>query len=388
MIRVAFLIDNEHYIGGINYIKNLLSAINKIEHHSLELYVFCGNKVSKQFIQQFQPLAKIVQSSYFDAQSFHWYRYTKLFEYTGLLYPINRLLQHYKIDVVSHSNVYGNLPYKTLNWLPDFQFLRLPYMFSKRDLGKENKRFRKAIQLSDRIIVSSFDAQNDLASYTPQSIAKSKVLQFVAQPHPQVYSFSKKEGLEIERTYQVGTKYFYIPNQFWKHKNHAIAFEAVNLLKNDGLDVQLICSGVLKDYRRNHKHYAIELENYIKLNHLDKNIHLVGVIPYAHVTYFIRNCIAIINPSLFEGWHTAVEEAKSIGKQVILSNINVHKEQNPPKANYFNPMDANELAKIMRFHWETCEGGPDLQLEAEAKAKLESRILHFGETYINYVMDL
>ena len=43
--------------------------------------------------------------------------------------------------------------------------------------------------------------------------------------------------------------------------------------------------------------------------------------------------VAVINPSEFEGRSSTVEQAKSLGKQVILSNIKIHKEQKPDKQN-------------------------------------------------------
>lgn len=43
----------------------------------------------------------------------------------------------------------------------------------------------------------------------------------------------------------------------------------------------------------------------------------------------MKHAIAIINPSLFEGGSTTVEEAKSLLKVIILSGIPVHREQNP-----------------------------------------------------------
>jgi glycosyltransferase involved in cell wall biosynthesis len=41
----------------------------------------------------------------------------------------------------------------------------------------------------------------------------------------------------------------------------------------------------------------------------------------------MRASTALINPSLFEGWSTTVEEAKSTGTPMILSDLGVHREQ-------------------------------------------------------------
>jgi hypothetical protein len=53
----------------------------------------------------------------------------------------------------------------------------------------------------------------------------------------------------------------------------------------------------------------------------------------------------LLNPSLFEGWSTTVEEGKVFNKKMILSNIKVHKEQCSSKAAYFKRNNPTELAK-------------------------------------------
>ena len=49
--------------------------------------------------------------------------------------------------------------------------------------------------------------------------------------------------------------------------------------------------------------------------------------------------VQLINPSKSEGWSSTVEQAKSMGKLVLLSNLPVHKEQNPSRSFFFNPND-------------------------------------------------
>ena len=60
----------------------------------------------------------------------------------------------------------------------------------------------------------------------------------------------------------------------------------------------------------------------------------------------MRASIAVINPSLIEGWSTTVEEAKSLGVPLILSDIPVHREQNQ-EVMFFDPRSARSLAETM-----------------------------------------
>ena len=54
-----------------------------------------------------------------------------------------------------------------------------------------------------------------------------------------------------------------------------------------------------------------------------------------HVYALMRTSMALINPSRFKGWSTTVEEAKSFGVPLILSDIDVHREQTDGTARYF-----------------------------------------------------
>jgi glycosyltransferase involved in cell wall biosynthesis len=58
----------------------------------------------------------------------------------------------------------------------------------------------------------------------------------------------------------------------------------------------------------------------------------------------MRTSTALINPSRFEGWSTTVEEAKSFGVPMILSDIDVHREQTGGTSRYFGIDDPTALA--------------------------------------------
>lgn len=61
----------------------------------------------------------------------------------------------------------------------------------------------------------------------------------------------------------------------------------------------------------------------------------------------LRAATALINPSRLEGWSTTVEEAKSFGVPMILSDIDVHREQTDGEASYFGINDPLLLADLL-----------------------------------------
>jgi len=80
---------------------------------------------------------------------------------------------------------------------------------------------------------------------------------------------------------------------------------------------------------------------------LNKNYIYLGLIPYKDVMSLIYYSLAVINPSHFEGWSSTVEQAKGYNKKIILSNIKVHREQNPKNAFFFEPKNYLKLSKIL-----------------------------------------
>ena len=130
------------------------------------------------------------------------------------------------------------------------------------------------------------------------------------------------------------------------------------------------------------------LKHIIHREHLEKQILFLGFISYEDVLRLSRYSIAVINPSLFEGWNTSVEEAKTIGKTCILSSIPTHIEQKPASVYYFDPNNAYALSSILLQVWSKHVTGPDLKLELQAIKIVEERQKKFIETYASIIKEL
>ncbi len=70
---------------------------------------------------------------------------------------------------------------------------------------------------------------------------------------------------------------------------------------------------------------------------------------------------------------------------MILSDLKVHKEQNPRSCIYFNPHDAHELAEILYKFWTEKKEGTDHLLGKSAQEDLTVRMKQFGRNYMNIV---
>ena len=101
----------------------------------------------------------------------------------------------------------------------------------------------------------------------------------------------------------------------------------------------------------------------------------------------MRASDAVLNPSLFEGWSTTVEEAKSLGKRVVLSDIPVHREQAPAGAVYFPPRNPKALADVLRGVLSDRDAGGEMRRAERAKALMPMRRRDFALGYERIVRD-
>ncbi|MCK4990044.1 MAG: hypothetical protein KAS29_06140, partial [Bacteroidales bacterium] len=57
---------------------------------------------------------------------------------------------------------------------------------------------------------------------------------------------------------------------------------------------------------------------------------------------------AVLQPSLFEGWSTVIEDARSLQVPVVASSLAVNQEQLGEGGVYFDPHKPDELVRILK----------------------------------------
>jgi glycosyltransferase involved in cell wall biosynthesis len=389
--NVAFWFDAPvEYSGGLNYIKNLLYALSLVNDGSVRPHVFFASDVPASIEKQFSPYARVVRTKLLQRRSVLWAIHTVLYKFIGSMALVNVLLKSHDISVVSHVwFVYkGRPPFRIIGWIPDFQYLHLPELFPTLDLDEETRRNRRIISQSDVVILSSRDAFGDFMRIAPPGHeSRGTVLRFVSQPVNAASSHTST-GYSIEQKYGVGGRFFFLPNQFWAHKNHMVVLQAVRLLKDRGIDVVVVCTGNVKDYRNSSTSYVDSIYEFIAANGLQDHVKILGQIEYRDVLLMMKSSLAVLNPSRFEGWSSSVEEAKSMGKPVILSRIGVHVEQNPRNGQYFDPDDAAGLARILAEVWSAPADALHDKAEHLARNALQERTIEFGNSYLSLLHDV
>lgn len=381
-IAFTFVNDGREWLGGLNYFRSLFLALQSLPCSNVQPVAFIGMKANPAGYQ-FPTNVQVVRDSVFDRLSPKWVLNKLAAKYLGVPWLANRVLLRQGIKLVSHGSPSRDAAIRTIAWIPDFQHLHLPHFFPPDELQARSELYRQLVEKSTLVIVSSESARRDLQRFAPRFAGKARVLRFCAA-RPNVEASA---SIDLGSTYGLNAPYFYIPNQAWAHKNHATAVRALAELATEYPDVKVVCSGSLADYRNPDHVEALRSE--IAQRGLARRFVLLGVVSYSHVARLMLNSVAVINPSLFEGWSTTVEEAKALGVPLILSDIEVHREQcERGEAMFFEPLVPSALADRMRSMLSTHQSSSLRADPREALDRHRLRVAEFALAYERIVAEL
>ena len=378
-LRVAFpSIPRRLWVGGYNYQLNLFAALNRYCPGAITPVVFASPKddpVEIAVLSQI-PAVEVACSSAFVFEDRHSRLPAALI--LGLDSPAVAEFQTKRIDVAfENGRFFGwRLPFPAIAWFPDFQHSRLPQLFSPATRWRRELGFRAQVMSGRHILLSSESALADLRKFNPRLTSDVSVVRFATQPEATLLTANIAE---ILAKYDLPLTYFYLPNQFYRHKNHQVVIDALAILKERERDVVVAASGSPTDLRE--AKFFDNLMLQVKVRGLERNFRYLGIIPLDHVYALLRASVAMINPSRFEGWSTTVEEAKSFGVPLILSDIDVHREQAGSMASYFGLDDASTLADQL---WRALQsaGPPKAR---DVKPDVDQRVAAFATGFARVV---
>jgi glycosyltransferase involved in cell wall biosynthesis len=271
----------------------------------------------------------------------------------------------------------GNLPRKWIfnwgGWIPDFQYRHLPHLFSKEEYSSRENRNRYLAHNAPILAFSSKHAMNDYFTFFPECKGNEYLLRFVSSANE---VWLKENPIEIQHKYNLPDSFFIVCNQFWKHKDHQTVIRCIALLKKRGVHIHVVCTGATEDFRN--PEYYPSLLALAKELEVSQHFIVLGFISRKDQIQLIRRSVAIIQPSLFEGWSTVVEDGRSLGKSIFLSDFPVHLEQNPPYVLFFKQQNENELANLIEQNLIQLSAGPDYERERKAFEENQTMMLDFG----------
>jgi glycosyltransferase involved in cell wall biosynthesis len=379
-MRVGFtLIGGRDWTGGYNYLLNLVRVLHGHRDCGVEPVLFVGSDVPDEQVAELAPLLTQppIRSQAFERRhsSLRLARACTL----GNVPAATAEFQRAGIDVVFEAaQFYGwRFPLATLAWTPDFQHHHLPHMFARRQWWRREIGYRAQVAAGRILMLSSEDARADSERFYPSSRGRTVVVRFAVQP-PRI---AAPPGPELLARHGLPGRFMYLPNQFWKHKNHAVVIEALALLKSRGEPLLVAASGNPHDMR--HVDHYRRLHERVRELGIEEEFRFLGMLPYADVVGLTTLCHALVNPSFFEGWSTTVEEAKALGAPLVLSGIGVHREQAGDHALYFDPDSPSSAAEALLTAWRRDDlPGPDVRRQ-QAAARSEARVREFALAFAN-----
>ena len=344
MLRVGIILNfnKNSWRGGYEYIKNLIKCLSLLKNKKIKFVIIIGKNTNINHLKDLDCAnflrTKLVNHSFIN-RVFH---KVLLFIFGKNIFLDNYLISK-KIKILSHFYYTGhNSKIKSIYWIPDFQEINTNYLSIKQKMLRYIN-LNLCTKNSAKILLSSKTVQNDLGKLNTIGYKKSKVI----KPHFFIDKNSKFLSIkELKKKYNFEKNYFFLPNQYWVHKNHILILKTLKEIKHEyKKEILVLSTGIFYDYR--HPRHNRFIKEYIYKNNLEINYKILGVVPFKDLVSLMYNSIGVLNPSKSEGWSSTVEQAKSMGKMILLSNLKVHREQNPMRSFYFDPNSTNKLKKKM-----------------------------------------
>jgi GT2 family glycosyltransferase/glycosyltransferase involved in cell wall biosynthesis/SAM-dependent methyltransferase len=369
------IIGSKIWLGGVSYIELLVKAVCSLPKDDRPQLFLIITKDTLPDVPLHEAIYQLFDGIIFVGNFpgeipeviIHLDSFTELFKQLDFYYPVL-------------SDVWPGV--QAASWIPDFQHMHLPHFFSDDEILIRSNSFARIAEQAQLIIFSSNDALNDFNQFFPQSGATPRVLSFYALPEDHWYA---GDSVEVQRRYELPDRFLICCNQFWAHKNHQCLFEAIALLHVQQIDLHVVCTGSTTDYR-DHGYFQRLKRNISDLG-IEHLVYIVGNIPRHDQIQLIRRSMAVVQPSLFEGWSTVVEDCRALGKTILLSDIPVHREQAPRYGVYFDKSNPKDLVRLIWEMMPAFRQGPDTVREQQACGEASLLAVAFGQSFCTIVQE-
>lgn len=376
------VMSGKDWTGGAQYIRNLISCLATLPEPEQPVVRLFGVGIEDALERELKALPLVDPSPIIDPSVMSRHSFIRV---------LQRALKRGSALIRGHAPSpqraiditygLGGLPgVPQIRWIPDLQHVYLPHFFFAEELQKRTDYMSALANSKGLVVFSSKAARDDFLRLHPHPVATTAIWSFCT-----TITERDEGGRNPHEAYGLPVKYAYLPNQFWAHKNHITVFKALAQLQNRGVTVPLVCTGLERDYR-NPTHFT-ELMHYLSENGLDGTVRCLGLVPRNDQMEIFRHAAVVIQPSLFEGWSTVVEDTKSIGRPIIASDLPVHKEQLEAydRAWFFHPTDAEQLMLLLEQLWPKLDPGPEPERERMAADRTRARSLEAAREFMAMV---
>ena len=306
------------------------------------IYKICPSNVKFKIYLKQKPLNDLPKEE-------EWWQYKVLkpsFMYTQWRLPLELYLSKNKPDVFFTPGHYAPRfsPIPTVISIMDLAFLRFPGQFRKRDL----------YQL---VNWTKYSVKNASHIFTISEFTKKEIVHFYKYPeekitvtYPGIDKSVKRQASsvkrqEIKRKYNIGDKYFLYIGTLQPRKNliHLIeAFKKITCCMTPDACCQLVIAGK-KGWMYE------EIFNKVKQLGLEDKVIFTGYVSEEEKQILLKNALAFVLPSLYEGFGIPVLEAMQAGCPIVISRNSSLPEVGRDAAIYIeNPEKVDSIQKSMQ----------------------------------------
>jgi len=226
----------------------------------------------------------------------------------------------------------------------DLQHVHLPQFFTKRQRQGRQHAYGYHADAATYVSVASQWGKQDYVRHYGIEPDKVAVIPMAAPTSLYV----EPQPADVDRVrarFTLPDRFLFYPAQTFPHKNHGRLIEALARIKSEsGVSIPLVCSG-----RRNDYYPTIGAT--VSEAGLDNQVHFIGFVNEMELQCLYRMAVALVFPSLFEGWGLPITEAFNAGLPVACSNVTCLPEQVGDAALLFDPTSVTGIAGAVTHIW-------------------------------------
>lgn len=260
-----------------------------------------------------------------------------------LFNPYRKYVFRSQIDLLhvpfQYSPIY-NADVPVIITMHDIQEYHYPEYFTTSQKLHRKINNINAMDESDHIIVSFDHIKNDLLKYFDVMPGKISIC---PPPFAEDWFLSKKitSVEDLESKFQIENEFLLYPAATWKHKNHSSLFKAISLLNEEGLKIQLICTGNKTDYFE-------DLQKEIDDLGLSDQIKFLGIVSEEDLIGLYKCASLVVIPTKYEAGSGPLYEAMRYQIPVITSNVTSLPDTIKNDEFIFNPNSIDEIVSLTR----------------------------------------
>jgi glycosyltransferase involved in cell wall biosynthesis len=246
-----------------------------------------------------------------------------------------------------------DLPFVFEPW--DLQHRHYPQYFSAAELRLRDSLYREACERASLVVVPTHWGKKDLLAWLAIDPRKIAVIGRGAGAIERPPS-----GMPVKTN---AGRYILYPAKFWPHKNHATLFEALNILRRQGHDVRLVCTGDPAEA------LPAPLRKLIARIGIEQSVSFLGHVERSELVVLLANAEMLVFPSLFEGYGIPVLEAMALQVPVVCSSIGPLVEVAGGAAEPFDPASADDMAAAIGRVWVDDARREELRQQGRQRAR-------------------